>query len=81
MGGHKPKKLIGAHRDWLIERCRAGHSTLRGLVGELAERGLKVTTARCGCSCMPRISFKETLVAAEQNRPGDTINGTVTASR
>ncbi len=42
MGGHKPKKLIGAHRDWLIERCRTRDFTLRGLVSELAERGLKV---------------------------------------
>ena len=22
MGGHKPKKISGAHRDWLVERCR-----------------------------------------------------------
>ncbi len=42
MGGHKPKKLIGAHRDWLIERCRTRDFTLRGLVSELAERELKV---------------------------------------
>lgn len=42
MGGHKPRKLIGAHRDWLIERCRTRDFTLRGLVSELAERGLKV---------------------------------------
>jgi len=43
MGGHKAKVLSGAHRDWLIERCRARDFTLRGLVGELlAERGLKV---------------------------------------
>ena len=42
MGGHKPKAIAGGHRDWLIERCRAGDFTLRGLVAELAERGLKV---------------------------------------
>jgi transposase len=42
MGGHKPKAIAGAHRDWLIERCRARDFTLRGLVAELAERGLKV---------------------------------------
>jgi putative transposase len=23
MGGHKPRKLIGVHRDWLLERARA----------------------------------------------------------
>ena len=42
MGGHKPKKLVGAHRDWLLLRCQGGGFTLRGLVAELAERGLKV---------------------------------------
>ena len=42
MGGHKPRTLSGAHRDWLIERCRTGDFTIRGLVGELAERGVKV---------------------------------------
>ena len=42
MGGHKPKKLVGAHRDWLLMRCQGGAFTLRGLVAELAERGLKV---------------------------------------
>jgi putative transposase len=42
MGGHRPKKLVGEHRDWLLQRCRARDFTLRGLVGELAERGLSV---------------------------------------
>ncbi len=42
MGGHKPKAIRGAHRDWLLERCREKDFTLRGLVAELAERGLKV---------------------------------------
>ena len=42
MGGHRPKKLIGAWRDWLLERCRERDFTLRGLVAELGERGLKV---------------------------------------
>ena len=42
MGGHKPKKIAGEHRDWLIGRCRSGAFTLRGLVRELAERGLNV---------------------------------------
>ncbi len=30
------------HHDWLVERCRERDFTLRGLVAELAERGLKV---------------------------------------
>ena len=43
MGGHVPKKIRGSHRDWLLERCRHEKGfTLHGLVGELAERGLKV---------------------------------------
>ena len=42
IGGHKPKKIAGPHRDWLVERCRERDFTLRGLVAELFERGLKV---------------------------------------
>lgn len=41
MGGHKPRKL-SAHRDWLLERTSTSGFTLRGLVAELAERGVKV---------------------------------------
>jgi transposase len=42
MGGHKPKKISGAHRLWLLQRIKGGDFTLRGLVVELAARGLKV---------------------------------------
>jgi putative transposase len=42
MGGHRPKKLVGEYRDWLLQRCRESDFTLRGLVAELAERGLSV---------------------------------------
>jgi putative transposase len=43
MGGHKKPKISGAHREWLLERCRGRPFTLRELVAELAsERGLKV---------------------------------------
>jgi putative transposase len=42
MGGHRPKKIAGEHRDWLIARCRTADFTLRGLVAELGDRGLKV---------------------------------------
>jgi putative transposase len=42
MGGHRPKKLTGAWRSWLLERCHERAFTLRSLVSELAERGLKV---------------------------------------
>jgi len=39
MGGHRPRAIVGAHRQWLIGRCQGGDFTLRGLVAELAERG------------------------------------------
>ena len=42
MGGHKPKSIRGEHHDWLVGRCRERDFSLRGLVIELAERGLKV---------------------------------------
>jgi len=43
MGGHKPRTLSGEHRIWLIQRCKSGEFTLRGLMGEIeTERGLKV---------------------------------------
>jgi transposase len=42
MGGHKPKAIAGEHHAWLLERIKAKDFTLRGLVAELAERGLKV---------------------------------------
>jgi putative transposase len=42
MGGHRPKKIVGAWGSWLLTRCHDRAFTLRGLVGELAERGLKV---------------------------------------
>ena len=42
MGGHKPKLISGNHRAWLLERIKERDFTLRGLVVELMERGLKV---------------------------------------
>ncbi len=42
IGGYKPKKISGSHRDWMLQRCRKADFTLRGLVTELAERGLRV---------------------------------------
>ena len=42
MGGYQPRRIAGEHHDWLIKRCKAQDFTLRGLVAELAERGLKV---------------------------------------
>jgi transposase len=42
IGGYKPKAIAGEHHVWLLKRCREKDFTLRGLVAELAERGLKV---------------------------------------
>lgn len=42
VGGYKPKKISGAWRDWLVDRCKTKDFTLRGLVAELGDRGLKV---------------------------------------
>ena len=42
MGGHKPKAISGEHASWLSRRIKSGDFTLRGLVNELAERGLQV---------------------------------------
>ena len=42
IGGHKPRVIRNGHRDWLIARCQQKDFTLRGLVRELAARGLKV---------------------------------------
>lgn len=42
IGGHRPRKIAGAWRTWLLQRCHERAFTLRGLVSELAERGLQV---------------------------------------
>ena len=42
MGGHKPKAISGEHAVWLSQRIKNDDFTLRGLVAELAGRGLKV---------------------------------------
>lgn len=42
MGGHRPKAIVGSYRAFVLERTQAGDFTLRALVAELAERGLKV---------------------------------------
>jgi transposase len=71
MGGHKPRMLRGAHREWLLARCRAGDFTLRGLVAELlAERGLKVDYRSVWAFVHAEgLSYKKTVRAGEQERP------------
>ncbi|TJX03019.1 MAG: IS630 family transposase [Mesorhizobium sp.] len=70
VGGYKPKKISGAWRDWLVERCREKDFTLRGLVAELGERGLKVDYRSVWEFVhAEKLSQKKTLIAAEQDRP------------
>lgn len=70
MGGHKPRKIAGEHRDWLLVRCRSGAFTLRGLVAELAQRGLDVDYRSVWAFVHDEgLSFKKTVVASEQDRP------------
>ena len=45
VGGHKKRVLSGDVAEWLLERTKDRAFTLRGLVAELAERGVK-TEAR-----------------------------------
>jgi transposase len=42
IGGHVLRKIRDAEADWLRARMAEGTFTLRGLVAELAERGLKI---------------------------------------
>jgi putative transposase len=41
MGGHRARTIRGEHETWLAGRLRERDFTLRGLVVELAERGLE----------------------------------------
>ena len=41
IGGYRPKAISGEHRVWFLERTKEDF-TLRGLVAELAARGLEV---------------------------------------
>lgn len=41
IGGHKKRTLSGGTAEWLKQRMREAAFTLRGLVAELAEQGVK----------------------------------------
>lgn len=69
VGGHRPRTLRGEHRDWLLERTKTDF-TLRGLVAELAERGVKVDYRSVWAFVQPEgLSFKKSVLPAEQLRP------------
>jgi transposase len=42
IGGYRPRVIAGEHGRWLSARIKEKDFTLRGLVAELAGRGLKV---------------------------------------
>ena len=69
IGGRRPRKIVGDHEAWLLARIEAPF-TLRGLVCELAARGLRVDY-RTVWKAVHRAgySFKKTALAAEQCRP------------
>ena len=70
MGGHKPKAISGAHREWLLQRIKDGDFTIRGLVAELGERGLKTNYGSVWEFVhAEKLSFKKSVVAGERDRP------------
>lgn len=71
IGGYKPRAIAGAHREWLLERCKAQDFTLRGLVGELAQRGLKVDyRAVWAFVHTENLSYKKNLRGRRAKSPG-----------
>ena len=69
MGGHRPKAISGEHQVWVLERIKHDF-TLRGLVAEFAERGLKVDYRSVWEFVhAERLSFKKSVVAGERDRP------------
>jgi hypothetical protein len=68
--GHKPKAIAGEHRIWLLQRIDGKGFTIRGLVAEFAERGLKVDYRSVwNFVHAEKLSFKKSLVASERDRP------------
>jgi len=76
MGGHRRRSLAG-ERDWLLARLgEKPDLTLRAVVAELAARGI---TASYGAVwrffAREGITFKKSLHASEQDRPGGAPGG------
>ena len=70
MGGHKPKAISGEHAIWLSQRIKNDDFTLRGLVAELAGRGLKVDYHSVWDFVhAEKLSFKKSVAAGERDRP------------
>ena len=67
IGGYRPKKITGPHREWLIQRCRKDF-TVRGLVAELAERGSVWPL----CAVPASVSFRPSLSRMTSRRGGSS---------
>src|ERR1700727_3040625 len=55
IGGYRPKKIAGPHREWLMQRCRKDF-TVRGLVLNSLSVASRSITLRCGNSSTLRSS-------------------------
>src|ERR1700676_5561169 len=78
MGGHKPKAIRGEHEAWLRQRIRDREFTLRGLVTELAARGLKADyVAVWKFVHAEKLSFKKNRV---RQRTGSARRGATTSA-
>ncbi len=83
MGGHKPKAIRDEHEVWLRERIRERDFTLRGLVRELAGRGLKADyTAVWMFVHAEELSFKKNRARQRTGSPrrGETASAVESAS-
>ena len=70
VGGHKPRTLTGEHAEWLRARVAEGPFTTRGLTAELAARGIKTDRRALWVFLHAEgLSFKKTVLPAEQSRP------------
>ena len=84
MGGYKPRKIRGELHDWLVWRCRNGSAfTIAKLIGELAERGVKVDYHNVwNFLHEQKLSFKKgrwsRASAVGPTSPGDVSNGPTT---
>lgn len=69
VGGHTPRLLTGELRNWLLDRTRTDF-TLRGLVAELAEQGVKVDYVQVWRFAHAEgLSVKNSVLPAEQLKP------------
>ena len=71
MGGHKPHAIAGEHRAWLLLRIEEKDFTLRGLVAELAGRGLRVDYKTVwNFVHAEKLSFKKNRAGQRARSPG-----------